>query len=498
MDGTIDINSFFRYSSNAYENRKEKMMSFVLRVLSAILILPLVLPLAGCGNEDRQARVPTSVRSEKVKPPVEKPAKELVSTQEAFIEVSQKVTPVVVNIRAAKASSSNELGSLFEEFFGDLFKNHPRPQRKEQSLGSGFIISEDGYILTNEHVVKGAEKIKVKLSDQRVYDGKVVGTDPRTDVAVLKIEAQEKLSAAVLGDSETLRVGQWGLAIGNPFGLDRTLTVGVISATGRADLGIEDYEDFIQTDASINPGNSGGPLLNIYGEVVGINTAIVATGQGIGFAIPINLARLIADQLIETGEVTRGWLGVSIQPLTPELAESFGLDKVTGALVNQVLPDSPAEQAGVQRGDILLAFNGKKIRGVRELQLLVASTPAEKTVELEVLRGDKRLTLHVTVTAQQPEQMAAAHSPAEKSKGLGLTVVPAEEKEGVQVETVDPQSNAAAAGIRPGDILLSVNREEVKDMASFNSAVKKIQESKNVMLLIQRGGTTLYLAFPAS
>lgn len=473
-------------------------MSFVLRVLSAILILPLALPLAGCGNEDRQARVPTSVRSEKVKPPVEKPAKELVSTQEAFIEVSQKVTPVVVNIRAAKASSSNELGSLFEEFFGDLFKNQPHPQHKEQSLGSGFIISEDGYILTNEHVVKGAEKIKVKLSDQRVYDGKLVGTDPRTDVAVLKIEAQEKLSVAVLGDSETLQVGQWALAIGNPFGLDRTLTVGVISATGRADLGIEDYEDFIQTDASINPGNSGGPLLNIYGEVVGINTAIVAAGQGIGFAIPINLARLIADQLIETGEVTRGWLGVSIQPLTPELAESFGLDKVTGALVNQVLPDSPAEQAGVQRGDILLAFNGKKIRGVRELQLLVASTPAEKTVELEVLRGNKKLTLPVTVTAQQPEQIATAHSPAEKSKGLGLTVVPAEEKEGVQVETVDPQSNAAAAGVRPGDILLSVNREEVKDMASFNSAVKKTQENKNVMLLIQRGGTTLYLAFPAS
>jgi serine protease Do/serine protease DegQ len=474
-------------------------MRFVLRpVLCTLFLLLSIVSLTGCKERQKEAHLKTSVRTEKVKPPVEKPARELVTTQEAFIEVSTKVTPAVVNIRAARMSRGGELGPLFEDFFGEIFKDRPR-QRKEQSLGSGFIVSEDGYILTNEHVVKGAEEITVRLSDQREYDGKVVGVDPRTDVAVLKIDIDpdEKLPVAVLGDSDALQVGQWALAIGNPFGLDRTLTVGVISATGRANVGIEDYEDFIQTDASINPGNSGGPLLNVYGEVVGINTAIVAAGQGIGFAIPVNLAKLIADQLIETGEVTRGWLGVSIQPLTPELAESFGLDKVAGALVNQVLPGTPAEKAGVQRGDILLALNGKEIRGVRALQLLVASTPAGRTVEFEVLRGGKRLSLPVTITAQEPEETPAAPAAAGRGVGLGLTVAPAEE-EGVRVEAVDPQSAAAAAGVHPGDLILSLNRLEVKDLTSFNRAAAEARKSKNVVLLLRRGETTLYLAFPAS
>ncbi len=470
-------------------------------VLCLLLLSSLLLPLAGCEKE-REARIQTSVRSDKVKPPVEKPAPELISTQEAFIEVSEKVTPAVVNISAARMASARDLGPLFEDFFGDLFRGHPAPQRKEQSLGSGFILSEDGYILTNEHVVKGAEEIKVKLSDQRTYDGKVVGSDPRTDVAVLKIEAPEKLPTVVLGDSDGLKVGQWALAIGNPFGLDRTLTVGVISATGRANVGIEDYEDFIQTDASINPGNSGGPLLNIYGEVVGINTAIVAAGQGIGFAIPVNLARLIADQLIEKGEVSRGWLGVSIQPLTPELAESFNLEKVSGALVNQVLPDSPAAKAGVQRGDVLLTYDGKPVRGVRELQLLVASTPAGSKVELVVLRDGKRLPLTVAIAAQQPQQAAVAapgggQEQQGQGEGLGLRVTPASGGEGMQVEAVDPASAAASAGVRPGDVILTINQQEVNDPASFRQAVDRAREKKNVVLLIRRGETVLFLAFPA-
>jgi Do/DeqQ family serine protease len=468
-------------------------------VFYALLLTSLLLPLAGCERE-QETHIPTSVRSDKVKPPVEKPAPELISTQEAFIEVSEKVTPAVVNISAARMASARDLGPLFEEFFGDLFRQHPPLQRKEQSLGSGFILSTDGYILTNDHVVKGAAEIKVKLSDQRTYDGKVVGSDPRTDVAVIKIEAQEKLPTVVLGDSDTLKVGQWALAIGNPFGLDRTLTVGVISATGRANIGIEDYEDFIQTDASINPGNSGGPLLNIYGEVMGINTAIVASGQGIGFAIPINLARLIADQLIEKGEVTRGWLGVSIQPLTPELAESFGLDMVSGALVNQVLAGSPAEKAGVKRGDVLLTYDGKPVRGVRELQLLVANTPAGSKIELVVLRQGKRLTLPVIIAAQQPPQAAAA-APSqdqgqEQGKGLGLTVVPTAGGAGVQVETVDPDSAAAAAEVHPGDIILAINQQEVNDLAAFRRATEKAGKKKNVVLLVRRGETVLYLAFP--
>lgn len=451
--------------------------------------LVIVASVTGC-----QQQAPSSAPSAaKGRPPVENPAQELVSTQEAFIEVSAKVTPSVVNISAARVSAGPDFGPLFENFFGSPFRGQPQ-QRREQSLGSGFLISADGYILTNEHVVKGASEIKVKLSDQRVYQGKLIGVDPRTDVAVLKIEAGEKLPAAVLGDSDQLKVGQWALAIGNPFGLDRTLTVGVISAIGRADVGIEDYEDFIQTDASINPGNSGGPLLNIYGEVVGINTAIVASGQGIGFAIPINLAELIARQLIDKGEVSRGWLGVSIQPMTPELATSFGLDRQTGVLVNQVLADGPAAQAGIRRGDILLTLGGKEVRGVRELQLLVASTPAGEMVTVEVLRDGKRQRFQVRVALQEAGS-AAATAPADQNEAFGLSVV-AEPGSGIVVVAVDPAGPAAQAGVQPGDLILAVNQQEVSDLASFNRAAKRAQTARSVVLLLQRDQMTLYVAFP--
>lgn len=453
------------------------------------VVLVSVATLIGC---QQQSSAPATF-AEKGRPPVEKPAQELLSTQEAFIEVSAKVTPSVVNISAARVSAGPDFGPLFENFFGSPFRGQPQ-LRREQSLGSGFLISADGYILTNEHVVKGAEEIKVKLSDQRVYEGKLIGVDPRTDVAVLKIDAGEKLPAAVFGDSDQLKVGQWALAIGNPFGLDRTLTVGVISAIGRADVGIEDYEDFIQTDASINPGNSGGPLLNIYGEVVGINTAIVASGQGIGFAIPINLAELIARQLIDKGAVSRGWLGVSIQPMTPELATSFGLERQTGVLVNQVLADGPAAQAGIRRGDILLTLGGKEVRGVRELQLLVASTQAGETVAVEVLRDGKRQTLQVRV-APQEASFAAATPPANQDQAFGISVV-AEPGSGVQVVAVDPTGPAAQAGVQPGDLILAVNQEEVPDLTSYNRAVNRAQKARNVVLLIQRDQMTLYLAFP--
>ncbi|MFA7536252.1 MAG: DegQ family serine endoprotease [Desulfuromonadales bacterium] len=469
------------------------------RLLLPTLILTglLTLSLVGCDRRE-ETPIRSTIRDEKVKSPVETPAPELISTQRAFIAVSEKVTPAVVNIRAARAPSMGEFGPLFDDFFGPLFRGRPQPrqQPKEQGLGSGFLISEAGYILTNEHVVRDAGEIKVRLSDQRVYNGTVVGIDARTDVAVLKIEAGEKLPTAVLGNSDELRVGQWALAIGNPFGLDRTLTVGVISATGRNDVGIEDYEDFIQTDASINPGNSGGPLLNIYGEVVGINTAIVASGQGIGFAIPINLARLIANQLIEKGEVTRGWLGVGIQPLTPELAESFSLKQARGALVNQVLPGSPAEKAGLNRGDILLSFAGKEVSGVRDLQLMVANTPANTTVKMEILRNGKRLSLPVTIAEMQTQERIVAAPSAAKETGLGLTVAPADDRSGVLVQAVDPHSAAAAAGVQTGDLILMVNRREIGDVPSFRQAVQE-NRGRNVVLLLRRGETTLYVAIPA-
>lgn len=471
-------------------------MPMLLRFLAVLLSL-CMLPLSGCEKKKEETPVRTTVRDEGVKPPVEEPPKALVSTQEAFIEVSKKVTPAVVNIRAARMRPGG--GGPFDDLFGDVFPGHPGVQpQKEQSLGSGFLISEDGFILTNAHVISDASEIKVQLSDQRVYSAKMVGIDPKTDVAVLKIQNDGKLPAVVLGNSDKLRIGEWALAIGNPFGLEGTLTVGIISATGRAGLGIEDYEDFIQTDTSINPGNSGGPLLNIYGEVIGINTAIVAAGQGIGFAIPINLARQIADQLIETGEVSRGWLGVSIQPLTPELADSFGLDRVTGALVNQIVPDSPAAKAGLRRGDILLTYDGKEVRGVRELQLMVASTPAGKKVNMEVVRGGKRMTLPVTIVPMEADRPVAGTpgAPPGVAQGLGLTVAPAEGG-GVVVESVDPRSAAGAAGVQPGDLVIAVNRDEIRDIASFREATKKIKKGRNVVLLLQRGDSTLYLAFPA-
>ncbi|MEZ4484440.1 MAG: Do family serine endopeptidase [Syntrophotaleaceae bacterium] len=374
------------------------MNAYRLAVVACVLCGML---LGGCREQRQTANIPVSVRDSRVAAPVEKPPQELLATQQAFTEVSQKVTPAVVNIQAERVQRLPRLGPMFEDFFGELFKRYPQRQQKAKSLGSGVIISASGYILTNEHVVKGAEEIKVKLADGRIFDGALVGTDPDTDVAVLKIEDSNELPVAVLGDSDALQVGQWALAIGNPFGLDSTLTVGVISATGRTDVGIEAFEDFIQTDASINPGNSGGPLLNIYGEVIGINTAIVASGQGIGFAIPINLARLIAGQLMENGEVVRGYLGVGIQPLSPELAESFGLDRATGALVNQVLADSPAGRAGIRQGDVLLTYNDRETSGVRSLQLLVANTPAGGSAWLGILRDGKRLELSVTIASRE-------------------------------------------------------------------------------------------------
>jgi Do/DeqQ family serine protease len=458
------------------------------RVLCGLAI-SLSVFLAGC-DEPPLPTLERSVRVEDVPPPVAHPPAELLATQQAFTEVSAKVTPAVVNIRAERVRSGPGPGPLFEDFFGDLFRIPRNPQR-EQSLGSGFIVSADGVILTNAHVVEGAEQIKIRLADQRVFAGEVVGIDPKTDVAVLRVKGDRSLPVAVLGDSDRIKVGQWALAIGNPFGLDSTLTVGVVSATGRANIGIEDYEDFIQTDASINPGNSGGPLLNIYGEVVGINTAIVAAGQGIGFAIPINLARQVAEQLIATGEVTRGWLGVTLQPLDTSLAEAFGLDKISGALVTRVLPDTPAARAGLQRGDVLLAFAGKAVRGVRELQLLVASAPIGKSVPVEIVRDGQRLTLQAVITPRDERPSTARSEPA-AADWLGMTVAAAQD--GVAVVAVAPGSIAERGGVRAGDLLLVIDRSEVRSLTDFHRVTGSLRGGRTVVVLVRRAEAALYLA----
>lgn len=473
-----------------------KMKAFYrLLVICAILSL-LIFTFGGCQQE----RPPKEQSKEEktVGKPTFQPARELLETQKAFVDVSQRVIPAVVNIRAARKVKADRFGMLFDEFFRDLFKDRQRPpERQEQSLGSGFIINKDGHILTNTHVIQGAEEIKVKLANQKVYSGTVVGFDTRTDVAVLKIEVDDALPApAVLGDSDKLQVGQWALAIGNPFGLEGTLTVGVVSATKRSNMGIEEYEDFIQTDASINPGNSGGPLVNIYGEVVGINTAIVASGQGIGFAIPINLARLIADQLIANGKVERGWLGVRIQALTPDLARSFGLEKSWGVLVSGIVPDSPAEKGGLQRGDILLSVDDKPVAGVGEFKLQVASIPAGKEVDLVVWRRGEKKTLSVKILSRG-ETQENIESAVESSR-LGMTLKPNEKGPGLVVTEIDPESSAASFGVRKGDTLLALNKKKLETLADFEEALKYVNDSDTVLILLKRGGTTLYLAFPVS
>lgn len=464
------------------------------RLFAGLLLLTPWLLLAGCEKQ-QETQLATSVRQTESQPPVEAPPPELLLSQQAFMEVSEKVTPAVVNIRAERTRKLNRINPLFEEFFGDFFRS-PQSEQRERSLGSGFLLNKDGYILTNDHVVAGAEQISVRLTDQRVFPGKVIGVDPKTDVAVIKIDADGALPAVVLGDSDRLKVGQWALAIGNPFGLDSTLTVGVISAIGRTDVGIEDYENFVQTDASINPGNSGGPLLNIYGEVIGVNTAIVASGQGIGFAIPINLARLIADQLISRGEVTRGWLGVSIQPLDEPLAQSLGLDRVTGALVTRVVPGAPAEKAGVRRGDVLLNFNGKPVRSVKELQLLVASSPLDQALPVDLLRDGVRLTLEVVIVARDTTVATAASQPDKKERESWLGMDFEETAQGVRISAVTPGSIAAEAHIQAGDIVLSINRHAVNTLAELHKARQSAQRTGKALLLLQRGDMNLYLALP--
>jgi len=324
--------------------------------------------------------------------------------QSAFTQVVQQVRPAVVNIgtvtlaktRRPPTPSPFSDDPLFKDFFEQFFGSGPgsRGEFRQPSLGSGFIIDKRGDVLTNFHVVKGADEIIVRLSSKKEYRGKVVGTDPKTDLAVVRFQPDSELTVAKVGNSDALKVGEWAIAIGNPFGLDQTVTVGVISATGRSDVGIATYENFIQTDASINPGNSGGPLLNLNGEVVGINTAIVAAGQGIGFAIPINMVKRVVNQLVEKGKVVRGWLGVAVQPLTPQLAESLGAKGTAGAVVASVYPKSPAADARLQQGDLILTFDRVQVEDYHHLQRLVADSEVGKSVALGLLR--KKTPLDVT------------------------------------------------------------------------------------------------------
>ncbi|PYM45345.1 MAG: peptidase, partial [Candidatus Rokuibacteriota bacterium] len=330
--------------------------------------------------------------------------------EEAFTTVADRVTPAVVNVSTVpRKQSAEETPERFREFFGEEFYERffrRRPREDTRASGSGVTVDPRGYILTNNHVIENAQDITVRLSDGRKFTAKLVGRDPKTDLAVLKVEAPSPLPAAELGDSDHLRVGQWAIAIGNPFGLDRTVTVGIISATARNRVGVATYENFIQTDASINPGNSGGPLLNLDGRVIGINTAIVAAGQGIGFSIPINQAKEVMRQLIASGRVVRGWLGIAIQDVTDELAGTFGVKE--GVLVAEVMKGGPAEAAGMRQGDVIVELGGAPIKEVPELQRRVAAVAPGQSVRLKVIRERKPVALSVTVAEMPAEEPVLA------------------------------------------------------------------------------------------
>lgn len=383
----------------------------------------------------------------------------------------------------------------FNRFFEDFFKNQPQREFKQSSLGSGFILDKEGYIVTNNHVIEGADEVLVKLKDGKEYPAEIMGKDASTDLALIKIKADHDLPVLALGDSDKLEVGQWVLAIGSPFGLEHTVTAGIISAKGRV-IGAGPYDDFIQTDASINPGNSGGPLINMYGEVIGINTAIVAGGDGIGFAIPVNIAKEIYAQLKDNGQVTRGWLGVAIQDLDQELKEYYDVDN--GVLIAEVFEGDPAEEAGIRANDIILDINGKPVDSSRDLTRLIAGLNVGSNAKVKINRDGKEKTFKVEIARRDMDQLVASgddHSGRTESK-LGVEVsdiTPEISKQfnlgnsaGVIVVDVDPDSKGAKAGIAKGDIIMEINHQPVEDASDYNDIIDDVKDGGAIQMYLRR------------
>ncbi|MCX8026867.1 MAG: DegQ family serine endoprotease [Thermodesulfovibrionales bacterium] len=437
----------------------------------------------------------------------------LTKTNQALSEVANAVKPSVVNISSTKTIRTPGFQNpffndpFFRRFFGEEFRFFERPREYRQSgLGSGVIVDKDGYILTNYHVIKEADEILVKLSDKREFKGKVIGSDPKTDIAVIKIQA-EKLPVIKWGDSDKLKVGEMVLAIGNPFGLNQTVTSGIISATGRANVGIADYEDFIQTDAAINPGNSGGALVNIRGELVGINTAIFSTSggyMGIGFAIPSNMVKVVMDNLIKKGKVVRGWLGVSIQPITPDLAKQFDIKDGKGVLIGDVIEDSPAEKAGLKRGDVILEIDGKEFSDPSALRNAVAAIPPGKEVNIKILREGKQMNVKVTVS-ELPADMQKFSSPTEGLlKGVQVNDITPEIRRSLSlpkrisgVIITDIAEGSPADGIlAENDIIMEINRKKINNVKDYTNALGTIKKNQPVLILVYRNGSTIYLTIP--
>ena len=432
-------------------------------------------------------------------------------TSKAFTQVASKAVPAVVSVQVEKITqvgsgySDSPSGyhspfndEFFERFFGRRFRSQTPKERKRVGQGSGFIISADGYVLTNNHVVEGADNIIITLTDGREFkDVKIIGADPGSDVAVLKIDGDD-LPFVMLGDSDKLQIGEWVMAVGNPFGLSETVTVGIVSAKGRKNLRLTEggYEDFIQTDAAINPGNSGGPLLNLDGQVIGINSAIYSKSggyMGVGFAIPINMATTIKDQLIKSGKVTRGFLGVSMQNITSDISEFFELEDNKGVLINEVIEDSPAEKGGLKVQDIILKLNGELVEGPSAFKNSIALIEPGSTVTLTIIRDQEEMELKIKIGSRDDDLAREINS--EVSKKLGIEVIDItkdlrrqldlEGFDGVVVSKVLDSSSADKAGIEPGMVILEVNRKKISNVEEFNEALKASEKSKKVWMLIK-------------
>lgn len=453
------------------------------------------------------------------------PGADLAGLENAFVNVAKEVKPSVVTITSAKIIKYRRMNP-FSDFFGDeLFRHFFRtpdqrrdrdqqaPEEEEfrqQGLGSGVIVSSDGYIITNNHVIKDADEITVLTLDNKEYDAKVIGSDAKTDVAVIKIEAK-KLPAVRLGDSDEIQVGQLVLAIGNPFSaqLEHTVTHGIISAKGRSNFQLAQYEDFIQTDAAINPGNSGGALVNLRGELIGINTAIISGSGGnvgIGFAIPINMARHVMEMLIDKGHVVRGWLGVMIQGIDDEMAQALNLKEARGALVAQVLENSPAEKAGFKVEDVVLEFDGKEVRDQTHLTLMIASTEPNKEVTFKVKRGDETINIKAKLGERPDDQeTVAASKEAKSSEKIGIKVETLrtdlekqygyEGEQGVVVTYVNRASIAFREGIREGDLIKEINRKKIKSVDDFNEVLDSIKTNGIVFIRLKKGDDHYFVSF---
>ena len=507
---------------NVMPNDKSRGLTRTIFV-GMVLILGIVIGLILAANFGwlNTGRITPSPISSSLQPQTGQPPNQPGS--ESFVNVAESAIPAVVNISASRIvyGQGNAPRSpffenpLFREFFGeDFFRQFDDPsQHSEQSLGSGVIVASGGLIVTNNHVVAKADDIKVLLGDKREYSGEVIGTDPKSDLAVIRIKAKD-LPFIPWGDSDDLRVGEYVLAIGNPFGLNQTVTMGIVSAVGRANVGIAEYEDFIQTDAAINPGNSGGALVNIRGELIGINTAIMTRSggyMGVGFAVPSNMARSVVDKLVKTGKVIRGWLGVSIQDVTADLAKSFNLSDTGGALVSDVMEGSPAEKAEIRQGDVIVSYDGKVIEDLSSLRNFVAETDIGKKVKLIVIRDKKKKRIEVEIEEQPKEFGRFSKRSSKESEGpartalAGITVtdltpdlarrlrLPRNET-GVVITRVGPGSPAMKARLRKGDLIVELNRESILRVEDYERVAATISRKDIVLLLIKRQGRNIFLS----